>query len=45
MTLRVLPFTKERATPVVPFGGKYRIVDFVRSNRINSGIYSIDVLT
>jgi glucose-1-phosphate adenylyltransferase len=37
--------TKERAKPAVPFGGKYRIVDFVLSNFINSGIYSIYVLT
>jgi len=29
----------------VPFGGKYRVVDFVLSNFINSGIYSIYVLT
>jgi glucose-1-phosphate adenylyltransferase len=42
---RLLPLTKERAKPAVPFGGKYRIVDFVLSNFINSGIYSIYVLT
>jgi glucose-1-phosphate adenylyltransferase len=41
---RLYPLTKERAKPAVPFGGKYRIVDFVLSNLINSGIYSIYVL-
>ena len=41
---RLLPLTKERAKPAVPFGGKYRIIDFVLSNLINSGIYSIYVL-
>jgi glucose-1-phosphate adenylyltransferase len=41
---RLLPLTEERAKPAVPFGGKYRIVDFVLSNLINSGIYSIYVL-
>ena len=42
---RLNPLTKERAKPAVPFGGKYRIIDFVLSNFINSGIYSIYVLT
>ena len=42
---RLYPLTKERAKPAVPFGGKYRIVDFVLSNFINSGLYSIYVLT
>ena len=41
---RLYPLTKERAKPAVVFGGKYRIVDFVLSNLINSGIYSIYVL-
>jgi glucose-1-phosphate adenylyltransferase len=41
---RLLPLTRERAKPAVPFGGKYRIIDFVLSNLINSGIYSIYVL-
>jgi glucose-1-phosphate adenylyltransferase len=41
---RLWPLTKERAKPAVPFGGRYRIVDFVLSNLINSGIYSIYVL-
>ena len=42
---RLYPLTKQRSKPAVPFGGKYRIVDFVLSNFINSGIYSIYVLT
>ncbi len=42
---RLYPLTKERAKPAVPFGGKYRIVDFVLSNFINSGINSVYVLT
>ena len=42
---RLFPLTKERTKPAVPFAGKYRIVDFVLSNFINSGIYSIYVLT
>lgn len=42
---RLYPLTKNRAKPAVPFGGKYRIVDFVLSNLINSGVYSAYVLT
>ncbi|MGH7431742.1 MAG: sugar phosphate nucleotidyltransferase, partial [Candidatus Methylomirabilales bacterium] len=42
---RIYPLTKDRAKPAVPFGGKYRIIDFVLSNFINSGIYAIYVLT
>lgn len=42
---RLYPLTKERSKPAVPFGGKYRICDFVLSNFVNSGIYSIYVLT
>jgi glucose-1-phosphate adenylyltransferase len=41
----LLPLTQARAKPAVPFGGKYRIIDFALSNLINSGIYSIYVLT
>ncbi|HEX4228247.1 MAG TPA: glucose-1-phosphate adenylyltransferase [Bryobacteraceae bacterium] len=41
---RLYPLTKERAKPAVPFGGRYRIVDFVLSNLINSGVFSIYVL-
>jgi glucose-1-phosphate adenylyltransferase len=42
---RLSPLTNERSKPAVPFGGKYRIIDFVLSNLVNSGIYSIYVLT
>lgn len=35
----------ERAKPAVPFGGKYRIIDFTLSNCSNSGIYNVAVLT
>ena len=41
---RLHPLTKERAKPAVPFGGKYRIIDFVLSSLINSGIHSIYVV-
>jgi glucose-1-phosphate adenylyltransferase len=41
---RLYPLTKERAKPAVPFGGRYRIIDFVLSNLLNSGIYSVYVL-
>lgn len=41
---RLRPLTRERSKPAVPFGGSYRIVDFVLSNLLNSGIYSIFVL-
>lgn len=41
---RLHPLTHERSKPAVPFGGKYRIVDFVLSNLVNSGVLSIYVL-
>jgi len=41
---RLHPLTRDRAKPAVPFGGKYRIVDFVLSNLVNSQIYSIYLL-
>jgi glucose-1-phosphate adenylyltransferase len=41
---RLSPLTQERSKPAVPFGGRYRIIDFVLSNFINSEIYSIYVL-
>ncbi len=41
---RLYPLTKERAKPAVPFGGQYRIIDFVLSNLVNSGIHSVYVL-
>ncbi|QAA35081.1 glucose-1-phosphate adenylyltransferase [Clostridium manihotivorum] len=37
--------TKKLAKPAVPFGGKYRIIDFALSNCANSGIYTVGVLT
>ena len=42
---RLEPLTRERAKPAVPFGGRYRIIDFVLSNFANSGIYKVKVLT
>jgi glucose-1-phosphate adenylyltransferase len=41
---RLQPLTNERGKPAVPFGGKYRIVDFVLSNFANSEIFSVYVL-
>ena len=41
---RLQPLTNDRAKPAVPFGGKYRLIDFVLSNFVNSKIYSIYVL-
>ncbi len=41
---RLQPLTLERAKPAVPFGGKYRIIDFTLSNCINSGLRKIIVL-
>lgn len=37
--------TNVRAAPAVPFGGKYRLIDFSLSNCVNSGIYNVAVLT
>ena len=42
---RLNPLTEQRAKPSVPFGGKFRIIDFVLSNFVNSGINSIFVIT
>ena len=42
---RMLPLTKDRAKPAVPFGGGYRIIDFALSNFANSGYLKIVVLT
>jgi len=42
---RLLPLTRDRTKPAVPFGGIYRIVDFTLSNCINSGLRRIYVLT
>lgn len=42
---RLSPLTLRRAKPGVPFGGKYKIIDFVLSNLFNSGIRKVYVLT
>jgi len=42
---RLMPLTCDRAKPAVPFGGRYRLVDFVLSNLVNSGYFKIVVLT
>jgi glucose-1-phosphate adenylyltransferase len=42
---RLSPLTRDRAKPAVPFGGRYRIIDFVLSNFINSRLMKIKVLT
>ena len=41
---RLEPLTSIRAKPAVPFGGKYRIIDFVLNNLINSGVQNIKIL-
>lgn len=42
---RLEPLTRERAKPAVPFGGRYRIIDFCLSNFVNSGVFKLKVLT
>lgn len=42
---RLFPFTADRAKPAVPFGGNYRLIDFVLSNLVNAGYHKICVLT
>ena len=42
---RLLPLTEDRAKPAVPFGGKYRIIDFTLTNCLHSGLRRILVLT
>ena len=42
---RLMPLTADRAKPAVPFGGSYRLIDFVLSNLVNAGYYRIAVLT
>jgi glucose-1-phosphate adenylyltransferase len=42
---RLYPLTKDRSKPAVPFGGRYRIIDFVINNFVNSGIYKLKILT
>lgn len=42
---RLMPLTADRAKPAVPFGGKYRLIDFAISNLVNGGFRHIVVLT
>jgi len=42
---RLWPLTADRAKPAVPFGGNYRLIDFVLSNLVNAGFHRLCVLT
>src|SRR4029078_7885265 len=42
---RLWPLTADRAKPAVPFGGSYRLIDFVLSNLVTAGYLRIAVLT
>lgn|SRR5574344_336672 len=42
---RLMPLTESRSKPAVPFGGSYRLIDFVLNNFVNSGILKIFVIT
>ncbi len=42
---RLTVLSEERAKPAVPFAGKFRIIDFTLSNCVNSGIYTVGILT
>jgi glucose-1-phosphate adenylyltransferase len=42
---RLMPLTRDRAKPAVPFGGRYRLIDFALSNLVNGGYRRILVLT
>ena len=42
---RLYTLTQKLAKPAVPFGGKYRIIDFPLSNCVNSGIDTVGILT
>ncbi|MBO8416809.1 MAG: glucose-1-phosphate adenylyltransferase [Proteobacteria bacterium] len=42
---RLMPLTKSRSKPSVPFGGSYRLIDFVLNNFVNSGITRLFVIT
>ena len=42
---RLMPLTADRAKPAVPFGGSYRLIDFVLSNLVNADLRRIAVLT
>ena len=41
---RLFPLTEDRAKPAVPFGGSYRLIDFVLSNLVNAGFLKICLL-
>ena len=41
---RLMPLTRDRTKPAVPFGGIYRLIDFTLSNCVNSQVYKIIVL-
>ncbi|MBI1732312.1 MAG: glucose-1-phosphate adenylyltransferase [Gammaproteobacteria bacterium] len=43
--LRLGPLTANHSKPALPFGGKFRIIDFTLSNCVNSGLYKICILT
>ena len=45
MGTRLYPLTAIRPKPAVRFGGKYRILDFVINNLVNSGFFKINILT
>ncbi len=42
--VRLMPLTRDRTKPAVPFGGIYRLIDYTLSNCVNSGVYKIIVL-
>ncbi len=42
---RLFPLTADRAKPAVPIGGRYRLIDLVLSNFVNSGLHKIKVIT
>jgi glucose-1-phosphate adenylyltransferase len=42
---RLMPLTRDRAKPAVPFGGHYRLIDFALSNLVNAGYRHLAVLT
>jgi glucose-1-phosphate adenylyltransferase len=42
---RLYPLTRDRSKPAVPFGGVYRLIDFVLSNLVNGGVRKLAVLT
>ena len=43
--MQLYALTKSRQKPAVPFGGKYRIIDFPLSNCVNFGIDTVGILT